>query len=64
MDSTWTHRGLDLHLTAELHRDLITASSDGRNLSRFRQSGRTAWIHRDGVIFIEPATPADDVEPS
>ena len=40
MDSTWTHRGLDLHLTADLHRDLITASSDeassdGRDISRF-----------------------------
>ena len=60
MDSMWTHRGLHLHLTTDLHRDLImassnVASSDGRDLSRLRQSGSTAWIHRDGPIFIERA---------
>ena len=54
---------------SDLHRDLITASSDmassdGRDLSLFRQYGSTAWIHRDGLISIGRATPADDVEPS
>ena len=54
---------------SDLHRDLITVSSDvassnGRDLSRFWQSGSTAWTHRDGPISIGRATPADDVEPS
>ena len=53
MDATWTHRSLDLHLTVDLHRDLITtspdkASLDGRDLSRFRDRGapRSSDLHR------------------
>ena len=53
MDATWTHRSLDLHLTVDPHRDLITtspdeASSDCRDLSRFRDRGapRSSDLHR------------------
>ena len=52
---------------SDLRHDLIMASSagpssDGRDLLLFRQSGSTAWTHRDGPISIGWATPADDVE--